>query len=213
MSAKGNGGTYHYYACSGRQKLGPEGCDGERIPRDTLETAVVRQFASLYRDGALIEDALAAAAERERAGRPALEEQRHALAEEIHRAERALGRYYTAFETGDLDAKRFQTRFDSLETRLGDLREQDLALAARLTPQAPPAPDGAALAAVADRLDDVIRAADPKQAKALLRLLIKDLRVSSRREILPSYRVVTDAVCALPSSVGAPGIEPGTSRV
>jgi site-specific DNA recombinase len=23
MSAKGNGGTYHYYACSGRQKLGP----------------------------------------------------------------------------------------------------------------------------------------------------------------------------------------------
>ena len=31
MSAKGNGGTYHYYACSGRQKLGPKGCDGERI--------------------------------------------------------------------------------------------------------------------------------------------------------------------------------------
>jgi hypothetical protein len=29
MSAKGNGGTYHYYACSGRQKLGRKGCDGE----------------------------------------------------------------------------------------------------------------------------------------------------------------------------------------
>jgi hypothetical protein len=26
MSAKGNGGAYHYYACSGRQKLGRKGC-------------------------------------------------------------------------------------------------------------------------------------------------------------------------------------------
>ena len=33
MSARGNGGLYHYYACSGRQKLGPKGCDGQRIPR------------------------------------------------------------------------------------------------------------------------------------------------------------------------------------
>ena len=58
MSAKGNGGTYHYYACSGRQKLGPKGCDGERIPRDKLEAAVVGQLASLYRDGDVIRDAV-----------------------------------------------------------------------------------------------------------------------------------------------------------
>ena len=58
MSAKGNGGTYHYYACSGRQKLGPKGCDGERIPRDKLEAAVIRQLASLYRSGDLIREAL-----------------------------------------------------------------------------------------------------------------------------------------------------------
>jgi site-specific DNA recombinase len=41
-SARGNGGLYHYYACSGRQKLGPQGCDGERILRDKLEAAVIR---------------------------------------------------------------------------------------------------------------------------------------------------------------------------
>jgi hypothetical protein len=66
---------------------------------------------------------------------------------------------------------------------------------------------------VADNLETIIAAADPRQAKALLRLLIKDLRVNTRSEILPTYRVITPAVCALPSSVGAPGIEPGTSRV
>jgi site-specific DNA recombinase len=41
MSAKGNGGTYHYYACSGRQKLGRRGCDGERLPKDKLEAAIL----------------------------------------------------------------------------------------------------------------------------------------------------------------------------
>ena len=54
MSARGNGGVYHYYACSGRQKLGPKGCDGERLSRDKLEAAVLDQLARLYRDGTLI---------------------------------------------------------------------------------------------------------------------------------------------------------------
>ena len=54
---------------------------------------------------------------------------------------------------------------------------------------------------------------EPEQTKALLRLLIKELRVNGKSEILPTYRVVTPEVCATRSSVGAPGIEPGTSRV
>jgi hypothetical protein len=33
-----------------------------------------------------------------------------------------------------------------------------------------------------------LAAGDPKQAKALLRLLIKELRVNGREEILPTYR-------------------------
>jgi hypothetical protein len=74
-------------------------------------------------------------------------------------------------------------------------------------------PDTANLAAVADRLEGVIATGDPKQAEALLRLLIKELRVNGRREILATYRVVTDTVCAPPSSVGVTGIEPVTSRV
>jgi site-specific DNA recombinase len=213
MSARGNGGTYHYYACSGRQKLGRVGCDGERIPRDKLEQAVLAQLASLYRDGALIRGAVDEAAAKEQAGRPAAEERRRALAEEIRRGERAVDRYYRAFEDGDLESGRFQERVSALETRLDALREQDAELAQQLVTQASSAPDRADLEVVADRLERTIAEADPKQAKALLRLLIKDLRVSGRSEILPTYRVVTPEVCALPSSVGAPGIEPGTSRV
>jgi site-specific DNA recombinase len=62
MSAKGNGGTYHYYACSGRQKLGRKSCDGERLPKDKLEAAILHQLTGLYRDGSMIRDAIEQAA-------------------------------------------------------------------------------------------------------------------------------------------------------
>jgi site-specific DNA recombinase len=88
MSAKGNGGTYHYYACSGRQKLGRKGCEGERIPRDKLEAAVLHQLAALYRDGSLISDAIIAAAAKQRDNQPALEKQRRALAHDLRQGER-----------------------------------------------------------------------------------------------------------------------------
>ncbi len=210
MSARGNGGTYHYYACSGRQKLGRTGCDADRIPRDKLETAVLKQLAGLYRDGTLIRNAIDEAAKKQQAGRPQLKQRHRALTEETHRAERALDRYYQAFETGDLDTRRFQQRVSALETRLDTLREQEAALTQELAPEAATAPDTADLAAIADQLDDLIATADPKQAKALLRLLIQDLRVNGRSEILPTYRVVTPEVCALPSSMGGTGLEPVT---
>jgi hypothetical protein len=82
-----------------------------------------------------------------------------------------------------------------LQARLDDLRAQD----AELSPQAPHeatrAPTAPDLAAVADELERVI--AKPQKAKALLRLLIEELRVNGRKEILPTYRVVTPAVRAM----------------
>ena len=70
--------------------------------------------------------------------------------------------------------------------------------------------DPAALTAVADKLRNTLATGQPEQTKALLRLLIKELRVNGRSEILPTYRVVAPEVCATPSSVGRAGIEPAT---
>jgi hypothetical protein len=76
------------------------------------------------------------------------------------------------------------------------------AMARELAPEGATSPDTADLAAVATQLEDTIAGGDPKQAKALLRLLIKDLRVNGRSEILPTYRVLAPEACATPSSVG-----------
>jgi hypothetical protein len=66
------------------------------------------------------------------------------------------------------------------------------------------------LAEVADLVEEVIAEADPQKTKPLLQLLIDGLRVNSRAEILPTYRLVTPAVCAMSEKVGRAGIEPAT---
>ena len=213
MSAKGNGGTYHYYACSGRQKLGRRGCDGERLPKDKLEAAILHQLTGLYRDGTMIRDAIEQAAASSETDRAALTEKRASLAKEIARAERAIERYQDAFENGDLDPARFKQRLSALDARLDALHGQDQELAFEMDADAPTTPDTATLQAVADQLDHVIAHGEPEQAKALLGILNADLRINSRAEVLPTYRVGAPTVCAPTSSVGDTGLEPVTSAL
>lgn len=62
------------HACSGRQKLGRKNCDGERLPKDKLEAAILDQFAGLYRDGSLIRNAIQEAAANRKTDRAQLAE-------------------------------------------------------------------------------------------------------------------------------------------
>lgn len=102
MSARGKGGLYHYYACTARQKYGPKACQGQRVSREKLETAVLHQLTGIYRDGPLVQNALATAREQAERARPALDERRKAIATEITRTERSTSRYFDAFEEGRL---------------------------------------------------------------------------------------------------------------
>ncbi|HTZ88369.1 MAG TPA: recombinase family protein, partial [Solirubrobacteraceae bacterium] len=102
MSARGKGGIYHYYACTARQKYGPKACSAERLSRQKLEDAVLRQLTGMYRDGALIRDALSSAREQAREERPSLDERRRSIEAEITRTARSSERYFEAFEQGRL---------------------------------------------------------------------------------------------------------------
>jgi site-specific DNA recombinase len=205
--------SYHYYACSGRQKLGRKSCDGERLPKDKLEAAILHQLTGLYRDGSMIRNAIEQAAESNETDRAALTEKRASLAKEIARAERAIERYQDAFENGDLDPVRFKQRLSALDARLDALHGQDQALALEMAADTPATPDTATLHAVADQLDHVVTHGEPEQAKALLAILIAELRVNSRAEVLPTYRVGTPTVCAPTSSVELVGLEPTASAM
>lgn len=214
MSARGKGGTYHYYACTARQKYGPKACQGERVSREKLETAVLRQLTGIYRDSPLIHDALAAAQEQAQRERPALDEQRRAITAEITRVERSTERYFEAFEQGRLSPERCEQRVSRLNTRLDDLRAQQDELADDGVDEAAHAPTAADLAATASQLESVIADGEPEQAKALLRILIAELRVNGKTDIQPTYRIITPdraitaGVCATSEKVATTGIEP-----
>jgi site-specific DNA recombinase len=151
MSARGKGGLYHYYACTARQKYGPKACQGQRVSREKRETAVLHQLTGIYRDGPLIQNALATAQQQAERERPALDERRQAITAEISRNEHATARYFDAFEEGRLSPERCEQRLADLTTRIDDLRAQQ----AELTDNDEDADTTTAtdLAAVADQLE------------------------------------------------------------
>jgi len=174
MSARGNGGRYEYYACSGRQKHGPKACRNERLPRHKLEHAVLQQLAALYRDSDLVTEALAQAEREEERTRPEIELRLASIGAEIARAEQALERYYEAFEQGKLSPERCDERLSRLQARLEDLRAQEAELSLSKPHEAGHGSTPADLAAVADQLERVLADGEPQKAKALLRLLIQE---------------------------------------
>ena len=211
MSARGNGGRYEYYACSGRQKHGPKACRNERLPRHKFEHAVLQQLAALYRDSDLVVEALAKAAQEAERTRPEIEQRLASMGAEIARAEQALERYYEAFEQGKLSPERCDERISRLQARLEDLRAQQAELSPSAPDEAGRGPTPADLAAVADQLEHVLAEGEPQKAKALLRLLIQELRVDGRAQIQPTYRLLTPEVCATSEKVEAAGIEPASA--
>jgi site-specific DNA recombinase len=211
-SAHGRNSRYTYYACSTRYKYGPSKCNGDRLPKDRLEAAVLAQLADLYRDGRVIEKALADAAEHVESERPRIEEQLASTRAEITRLEAKLERYFEAFEDGTLSPADCQDRVRGHRARLEILHEQEADLAQTLGTQAHTPPDTAALAGLADQLEEILASESPEQAKELLRLLVTEIRVHDRRRIIPTYRIPA-AVRATPSKVELAGLEPATPCV
>ncbi len=210
MSARGNGGHYTYYACSGRQKYGPKACDNQRLPREKLEQAVIDQLTHLYRDSTLIEKALADAQHEAEQRQPETAQQLAAIQAEIAHGEQALERYYQAFEHGKLTAERCEHRLTRLHARLDDLHAQHGELSLATPHEGTHSPTPADLAAVADHLDQLLTAGESRKTKALIRELVAELRVNSKAEIQPSYYLATPEVCATSEKVGRAGIEPAT---
>jgi hypothetical protein len=120
---------------------------------------------------------------------------------------------------GDVEGERWdsldlaRTQQIDVDSRLEALREQGHGLGQDLATQTPTSRDTKELASIAQHLNQVIANGDPRQAKALLRLLIVELRVNNRNEILPTYRVTDPSVCAPASSVELAGLEPATFRL
>jgi site-specific DNA recombinase len=209
-SAKGRSKMYHYYTCSTRYRYGTKECGADRLPKDDLEEAVFEQMVEVYRDGGLIADALEHLAASEAEVTADAENRLSALRQEQATVRRSIDRYFAAFEEGSMSPATCQKRIEALESRLDALIAKEHTLETEERASAPPSPE--IVAEWAKNLDALLRSGSAQQRKALLRKLIKELRVMNRDEILPTYRIPA-LVRAPGHQVDLRGVEPLTSPV
>jgi site-specific DNA recombinase len=188
-SARGRKGLYHYYVCSTRYRYGTEFCGGDRLPKDALEEAVIEQMEAVYRDSSLIEEALADWAVKD--GEPVQDAARRlaGIRQELAGAKRSLDRYFAAFEEGSLSPADCQERIAELKARIDAMIAEEATLTRRASEGATEATSPVDVAEWAKDLGTLLRAGTVQQRKALFRLLVKELRVVSRDEILPTYKI------------------------
>jgi exonuclease VII small subunit len=188
-AAHGRKSRYRYHICSTRYRYGTNVCDGDRLPMQALEDAVVEQMAEVFADTALVGQALALS-RAEEAG--AFEESAQRLAsmqQQLAGARRSLDRYFGAFEQGIMSAADCQERIERLRDRIEALEAEERTIAEGGSDGSSIAPSADDVAEWAQDIRLLFEKATPQQKKALIRFLVKELRVMSRMQILPTYEI------------------------
>lgn len=100
-AAHGRKNRYRYYVCAARYRYGTGFCDGDRLPKDALEDPVIEQMTELFRDTALIGEALALARAEEAEASEESIERLASIRQKVAGARRSLDRYFAAFEEAE----------------------------------------------------------------------------------------------------------------
>jgi hypothetical protein len=143
----------------------------------------------VYLDSSLIEQALADATAE--GGDPAADAASRlaGVRQELAGAKRSLDRYFGAFEEGSLSPADCQERIANLKARTDALIAEEASLTQKAAEGVSDAPSAVDVAEWGKDLGTLLRAGTAQQRKALFRLLVKELRVMSREEILPTYKI------------------------
>jgi site-specific DNA recombinase len=210
--AHGRSRAYHYYTCSTRYRYGTQFCDAERIAKESLEEAVFEQLYEVFTDSALIAEAFEEASLTDEQNAEEIEARLSALRQDQAAVKRAIDRYFSAFEQGSLNPAECKERIDRLKTRLDALTAEEASLSekARRDDEGPTVAED--VAEWAKDLPYLLSNGTAQQRKALLRKLIKELRVMSKSEIRPTYKIPA-LVRAPLGQVERSGFEPPTSSV
>jgi site-specific DNA recombinase len=169
-AAHGRKNRYRYYVCSARYRYGTQFCDGDRLPKDALEEAVIEQLTELFRDTELVGEALALSRAEEAASSEESSERLAAIRQGLAGARRALDRYFSAFEEGSLSPRDCQQRIARLRGRIESLEAEEQALQEAASEAASTPTEAEDVAEWARNLPTLLEAATPQQRKALMRL-------------------------------------------
>ena len=206
-SANGNGGRYRYYVCFSRQRYGKKACEGERLPADQLEEAILEQLLGVLEREPLVREAIAEAFAELDAEQPRRETEIKQLDGDLRRTGDSLDRYFRAFEEGTMPESACAPRIGELTEQLRGLEARREELRAEEPDEREPLTDDD-LALLQAEVRAVIDGGDPSTRKALLQSMVDEIRVVSRAEIYPSFSL--PAVRPPSGAVPPAGFEPAT---
>jgi len=192
-AANSKGHHYRYYDCSMKTKRAEsERCRTERVDADTLEDMVVDQLLSAYRDSDLFATAVAMAVAKTPGHVAELDEQIATAEAALAHSTTAMGRYYSAFESGELHVSELRGRLDRLQEMFDAQRDELSRLQRQRSDMAPRETALVDLAAALERIEAALSAPQSWQSKRrLVGALVESIVVSPGRQVQVTLRVPT----------------------
>lgn len=209
ISARSRGRKFPYYVCTKRWNA--HECDQDYLRADILETAVVQDIKTMFRDEQFMARIWEEANRRLSAEKPDIDKEIGKVETRMAKTRASLDRYFEAFEAGTMKPGLCNEKIEDLNARIAELEEERKKLEARRERLNLPEIDKAMLAAILDEFEEVLASGTNPQKKHLLRRLVKKVLVSDRRTIEVWYGLPNRNSIRTPGSL-APreGFEPPT---
>ena len=187
--AHGRNGYYRYYLCRTRQTKGANACQGQRLPADDLEQAVLAALLDTYNDLDLFEQAITTAQAAADQDTPRLEQELASTQAQLHDTTAAIDRYLRAFETGTMPDTACAPRVQQLSNRQQELINYQDQLLTQLNTTHDPTPPRHQLQAIGTTIRKVIDHEPPAVIKDVLAALIDTIHIDPQREAHPVFKV------------------------
>ena len=198
-----------YYVCSKRWNT--HECDQDYVRADILETAVVQDIKTMFRDEQFMARIWEEANRRLSAEKPDIDKEIGKVETMMARSRASLDRYFEAFEAGTMKPALCNEKIEDLNARIEELEAERKELEARRERLGLPEIDKAMLAAIIDDFEEVLASGTNPQKKHLLRRLVKKVLISNRHTVEVWYGLPNRNSVRMPGSL-APreGFEPPT---
>jgi site-specific DNA recombinase len=215
VSGRKNGKKHVYYACLTRER--EKKCDLPYVRADVLESLVLGDVKTLFRDDAFVDRVWEETNRRLAEQRPDLERELEAAAVEQERVRGKIDRYTEAFEAGTLEAGLFGENVQALKEQLQQLEARRADLEVQRRNLRLPELDRAHILALLDDFEAVFDSATNPQRKHLLHQVVKEVRVHGKLSVEVTYFVPQpdpkDPVIRQPHMAPEVGLEPTTLRL
>ncbi len=190
-----------YYVCS--KRFNDHDCAQDYVRAELLESAVIDDVKTMFRDESFMARIWAEANTRLGAEKPVLEQEIEKIETQITKTQTSMDRYFEAFEAGTLQAELCNEKVRNLRARLEELESEKRDLEARRQRLELPAIDREMLAVIVDNFERVMAEGANPQKKHLLHRLVKKVLVHDRRTLevwyaLPNRRGFEDCNKWLP---------------